>query len=36
MCVTAMVVLFSFSILGTAVFAEPTIPEIEEVVGLMH
>lgn len=31
-----LVVLFSFCIFGTAMFAEPSVTEIEEVVGLMH
>ena len=31
-----MVLLFSFCILGTAMFAEPSVTEIEEVVGLIH
>jgi len=28
--------LFSFCIFGTAMFAEPSVTKIEEVVGLMH
>ena len=32
----AVMVLFSFCIFGTAMFAEPSVTEIEEVVGLMH
>ena len=27
---------FSFGILGTAMFAKPTVPEIEKVVGVLH
>ena len=27
---------FTFSFLGAAVFAEPTITKIEEVIGLVH
>jgi hypothetical protein len=34
--VVMMVALFSFRIFGAAVFAEPTIAQIEEVCGLMH
>lgn len=30
------VVVFAFRVLGAAVFAEPSVPEIEEVVGLVH
>jgi hypothetical protein len=33
---TFRVLPFSFGILGTAMFAEPTVPEIEKVVGLLH
>ena len=31
-----MVMSFAFSIFGAAVFAEPAVAKIEEVVGLMH
>ncbi len=31
-----VVVLFSFCIFGTAMLAEPSVTEIEEMVGLMH
>lgn len=31
-----IVVVFAFRVLGTAVFAEPSVPEIEEVIGLVH
>ena len=31
-----LVVLFSFCIFGTTMFAEPSVTEIEEVIGLMH
>ncbi len=30
-----MVVVFSFCIFGAAMFAEPSVTEIEEVIGLM-
>jgi hypothetical protein len=29
-------VVFLFSVLGAAVFAEPTVTEIEEMIGLIH
>ncbi len=32
----SIVVVFAFRVLGAAVFAEPSVPEIEEVVGLIH
>ena len=35
-CPIFRVLPFSFSIVCTAMFAEPTIPEIEKVVGLLH
>jgi len=35
-CAIFRVLPFSFGILCTAMFAEPTIPEIEKVVGLLH
>jgi len=31
-----VLVLFLFSVLGAAVFAEPTVTKIEEVIGLIH
>ncbi len=31
-----MVVTFAFGILGAAVFAEPSVAEIEKVIGLIH
>ncbi|CAN5862355.1 hypothetical protein BH18ACI4_BH18ACI4_18680 [soil metagenome] len=31
-----MIVMLQFSILGAAVFAEPSITQIEEVIGLIH
>lgn len=32
----SIVVVFAFRVLSAAVFAEPSIPEIKEVVGLVH
>ena len=31
-----MLVVFAFRVLCATVFAEPAVPEIEEVVGLVH
>lgn len=31
-----MIVMLPFSIFCAAVFAEPSVPEIEEVIGLVH
>jgi len=32
----SVMVVFLFSVLGAAVFAEPTVTKIEEVIGLIH
>ncbi len=35
-CASLVVVRFAFGILGAAMFAEPSVAEIEKVIGLIH